>query len=118
MAEIKNVKLCRECNEVKELNEKNFYKAGKSKKTGKYSYQKYCVPCHNAKRHEYKLTASKYVKKVNGFKALPEDIQEKIKYDIYVKISYKEIAEKYNINYGTFASWRRKNEITPYIPTE
>ena len=92
-------KLCRNCNEVKDL-EGGFYKAGTS-------WQKYCIPCHNRKRCDYGRTY-KYEKRPTGFSKLPEDIRKKILYDISVRITYKEIAEKYNINYKTLLSWKHK----------
>jgi len=102
------VKLCKLCNEVKDL-ETGYYKAGGS-------YQKYCKPCHNKKRYEYKMTPSKYVKKLKGFSKLPAETQEKIIYDIYVKIQYKEIAKKYGIKYQTLLCWKRKGLIPNYEP--
>mgnify|MGYP001563671381 CR=1 FL=1 len=95
-------KYCKMCEEVKPL-EGGFYKAG-------VSYQKYCIPCHNKKRYEYAHTY-KYVKKPKGFQKLPEDTRKKILYDISVKINYKDISKKYNINYITLCSWKRKGLI-------
>lgn len=95
-------KLCRNCNEVKNL-ENGFYKAG-------ISYQKYCKPCHNNKRNDY-YRSYKYEKRPTGFLKIPEDIRKKILYDISVQINYKEIAEKYNINYGSLLNWKRKGML-------
>lgn len=92
-------KLCRKCNKVKNL-EGGFYRAG-------ISYQKYCIPCHNAKRYDYTQTY-KYEKRPKGFEKLSEDLREKILYDISIRINYKEIAEKYGLKYTTLLSWKRK----------
>lgn len=99
-----NKKLCLMCNEVKNL-ESGFYRAG-------VTYQKYCKPCHNANRKKYTIKYN-YVKKNNpkGFAKLPEDIRKKILYDISVRINYKEIAKKYNLNYKTLLSWKRKGHL-------
>jgi len=92
-------KLCKNCNEVKIL-EEGFYRAGGS-------WQKYCIPCHNSKRCEYGRTY-KYVKRPKGFEKLPEDLRNKILFDISVRITYKEISQKYNIKYKTLLSWKKK----------
>ena len=97
--EKKQMKLCRKCEKVKPL-EGGFYKAGAS-------YQKYCIPCHNERRYDYAQTY-KYEKKPKGFGKLSEDIRKKILYDISVRLTYKEIAEKYDIKYMTLLSWKRK----------
>jgi len=101
MTEIKSkpMKLCRKCEKVKPL-ESGFYRAGKS-------YQRYCIPCHNARRYEYAQNY-KYEKKPKGFSKLPEDIRKKILYDISIRLNYKEIAEKYELKYTTLLSWKRK----------
>jgi hypothetical protein len=96
------MKYCSKCEQVKPL-EVGFYKAG-------ISWQKYCIPCHNKKRCEYKHTY-KYQKVPKGFQKLPEDIREKILYDISVRINYKDIANKYNLNYQTLCIWKRKGLI-------
>ena len=105
-----NVKLCVGCDEVKDLNT-GFYRAGKS-------FQKRCKECHNKNRSNYSHNKKTKEKKVTGFLKLPEDIQEKIKYDLYVKISCKKICEKYGLNYITFVRWRKSNKIPPYMPLE
>lgn len=92
-------KLCKNCNEVKNL-EGGFYRAGNS-------WQKYCIPCHNSKRCNYSHVY-KYEKRPKGFSKLPEDIRNKILYDISVRINYKEISEKYNLKYKTLLSWKKK----------
>ena len=92
-------KLCRKCDQVKDL-EGGFYRA-------RQSYQKYCIPCHNAKRYDYAQTY-KYEKRPKGFEKLSEDLREKILYDISIRINYKEIAEKYGLKYTTLLSWKRK----------
>ena len=96
----KQQKLCRMCDKVKDL-EGGFYKAGNS-------YQRNCIPCHNIKRYDY-AHKYKYTKKVKGFQKLPEDIRKKILYDISIKLTYKEIADKYKIKYTTLLSWKKKN---------
>ena len=95
-------KLCRNCEKVKPL-ETGYYKAGTS-------YQKYCIQCHNEKRRNYASTY-KYTKKPKGFAKLPEELREKILYDISVRINYKEIAEKYGLKYTTLLRWKRKGQI-------
>ena len=97
-----NKKLCKKCDTVKPL-EGGFYRAGNS-------YQKYCIPCHNKKRNDYTFVY-KYEKKPKGFYKLDEDIRNKILYDISVRINYKEIAEKYGLNYNTLLSWKRKGYL-------
>ena len=100
-------KLCRQCDTVKDLNGSNFYKAGNKEKE---YYQKYCIPCHNKNRNDYKASY-KYEKKLKGFQKLPEETRNKILYDISVRINYKEISEKYNLNYQTLCIWKRKNYL-------
>ena len=92
-------KLCRKCNVVKNLNN-DYYKAGKG-------FQKYCIPCHNEKRYEY-TRSYKYEKKPKGFSKLPQELRDKILYDISIRINFKEIAEKYNIKYPTLLNWNKK----------
>ena len=110
----KPVKLCTRCNEVKPLSE-GFYRAGKS-------WQKYCKICHNEKRVEYKMTSS-YKPKPTGFKKLPEELQKKIIYDIYVRVNFKDIWRKYKdeypqIKHQTLLKWNRANQIPEYEPPE
>jgi len=87
------VKLCVGCQEVKPLST-GYYKAG-------VSWQKRCKKC-------YLVKTKKYIKKPQGFYKLDKEIQEKIKYDIYVRVNYKEIAKKYNIKYPTLLNWKLK----------
>jgi hypothetical protein len=87
--------------------ETGYYKAGKS-------WQKFCKLCHNKKRYEYKIAPKKYDKKNTGFSKLDKDIQDKIIYDLHVKISYKEVSAKYKIPYPTLLSWKRKKLIPAY----
>ena len=101
-----SVKLCTKCQTVKPLIG-GFYKAGPS-------WQKLCKICHNRKRTEYRLQATRYTPKLKGFNKLPLETQNKIKYDIHIKISYKKISTKYNIKYPTLLSWKRKG-IAPYM---
>lgn len=102
-----NVKLCRKCNVVKEL-ETDYYRAGKN-------WQKYCKICHNKDRPKYKPAKYKYVRKGTGFCRVPKEIQEKIIYDFYVKISGREIAETYGLKQATLLGWRRKGQIPDYV---
>ena len=99
------LKKCLMCEEVKFL-DIDYYKAGSS-------WQKYCKVCHNKKRKEYKNN-SKYIKRKTGFLKLPQEIQEKIKYDMYVRVSMKDICIIYNLNYITFCRWKKKGQITQY----
>jgi hypothetical protein len=105
MSQIKDVKLCKGCGEVKEL-KTGYYKAGKY-------YQGKCKLCQNKNRHLYKLT-NNYKKKGTGFGRLDKEIQDKIVYDIYVKISFKEISKKYGIKYATLLSWKKKGLYPQY----
>jgi hypothetical protein len=104
-----NIKLCVECNKVKTL-EGGFYKAGKS-------WQKLCKLCHNEKRCEYIHNGSKYIKKATGFNKLPVELQNKIKYDIKVRVNFRDIAEKYKnegIKYQTLLNWNKKKKISDF----
>lgn len=103
-----SVKLCKGCEQVKPL-EGGFYKAGKS-------WQKYCKMCHNKKRYEFKMTPKKYTPRPKGFMKLPKETQDKIIYDTYVKVNYKEIAKKYKLSYYTLMSWKKKGLIPEYEP--
>jgi len=105
-----NVKLCESCEKVKDLHGE-FYKAGRS-------YQKYCKGCHNKNRTKYPNNTKQKEKKKTGFLKLDPDIQEKIKYDLYVKINSKKISEKYGLNYITFVRWKKCGKIPPYAPKE
>jgi hypothetical protein len=101
------VKMCSNCQVAKNL-EEDFYKAGKS-------WQRYCKPCHNARRLDYPRQKAKRVLKLKGFAKLSEEIQNNIKYDIYVRIAFTDIARKYDIKYSTLLSWKRKG-IPPHVP--
>jgi hypothetical protein len=105
-------KLCVKCNKVKPL-EGGYYKCAKS-------WQKLCKICHNARRIEYEHSNKAYVKTPTGFLKLPEEIQQKIKYDISVFINFKEIYKKYKgdcpkLNYQTLLTWERKGLIPNYV---
>lgn len=108
----KEVKLCVKCNKVKPL-EGGYYKAGKS-------WQKLCKICHNERRVEYK-TSRNYIMKPTGFKKLPEELQKKIIYDVYVRVNYKDICRKYEKEYNnvlkhqTLLRWARLNQIPKYV---
>jgi hypothetical protein len=95
-----DVKFCKGCQTVKNLSD-SFYKAGSS-------YQKLCKLCHNKKRCEYVHNGSKYIKKIKGFDKLDKELQNKIIYDIHIRINYKEIATKYGISYQTLLNWKKK----------
>ena len=99
----KKMKLCIKCNIEKDLHE-GFYKAGSK------SFQKYCKPCHNKSRLNWHLKSS-YVKIGSGFQRLPEEIRQNILKDIEDNVKYAVIARKYDINYITLMSWRKKNLI-------
>ena len=108
------VKLCTKCEKVKPLLT-GYYKAGTS-------YQKYCKPCHNARRSEYP-NPSNYKPKTTGFMKLPEEIRNKVIYDIYVRVNFKDIYKKYTIeypkefvNYSTLVKWNREGQIPKYNP--
>ena len=108
----KSVKLCVKCQKVKPL-EGGYYKAGKS-------WQKYCKICHNERRVEYGSTKI-YKPKPTGFKKLPEELQKKIIYDVYVRVNFKDIWRKYKNDYPqlkhqTLLRWNRLNQISPYTP--
>ena len=117
----KELKYCCECKTVKPLIE-NFYKAGD------ISYQKRCKDCHNYNRKSYdsykKTNTKPYVPRnrgLVGFKKLPLKLQEDIIYDLYVKISIKDMISmrksRYpSLNYNTFARWKRLGQIPTYIP--
>lgn len=110
--QMKDVKFCKGCEEVKEINE--FYKTGY-----KNFRQTLCKKCHNANRKNYKQseTSKKYIKKgrgASGFQLLPENMQNQIKYDIYIKKSFKSIAKEQGIVYITLLSWKRKGKIPKY----
>ena len=113
MTEVQDVKLCQKCQEVKEL-KTGFYKSGEK------CWQKYCKLCHNASRSKY-ATNTVYEKKPTGFNKLPEALQEKIKYDIYVKINFKDICKKYKteypqVKYQTLLRLNREGKIPKYQP--
>jgi len=108
----KQVKLCCVCGKVKPL-EGGYYKAGKS-------YQKRCKICHNEKRLEYPITRKAYIPKKTGFKKLPEELQRKIIYDVYVRLNFKDITNKYKTEYPqlkhqTLLRWNRLGQIPEYI---
>ena len=101
------VKLCVGCQATKNLSG-GFYRAGNS-------WQKYCKPCHNTRRNNTPRV-SKYVKKQTGFGKLSPELQEKIKYDIYVRINFKDISKRYpEVKYQTLLLWNRKKQIPKWI---
>ena len=99
----KKMKMCKMCNIEKSL-EEGFYKAGSR------GFQKYCRPCHNKERLKWDIKSS-YIKIGSGFKRLPEEIQQNILKDIEDDIKYAVISRKYDINYITLMSWKKKNLI-------
>ena len=107
---VQQVKFCISCEDVKPL-EGGYYKAGKS-------WQKRCIKCHNKKRLDY-TNNTKYKHKITGFKKLPEELQKKIIYDVYVKINFKDIFNKYNKEYPqlkhqTLLRWNRAGQIPKF----
>ena len=110
-----NVKLCQSCNNIKPL-DGGFYKAGNS-------YQKRCKLCHNKKRLDYPITPNKnYERKPTGFIKLPEDLRNKIIYDIYVRVNFKDITKKYidvypKLNHQSLLRWNRAGQIPKYGST-
>ena len=111
----KKVKQCCECKKVKTLDD-GYYKAGGS-------YQKRCKICHNEKRLEYPMSRKAYEPKKTGFKKLPEDLQKKIIYDVYVRINFKDIWKKYKTEYPTLKHqtilrWNRLGQIEEYDPVK
>jgi hypothetical protein len=109
--QLPDVKFCKGCEEVKPTAE--YYKTGY-----KEFIQKECKSCSNQSRKKYKFTKIEYIKKgrtkITGFKLLPPETRDKIKYDIYVKKNYKTIAKEYSLCYGTLMSWKKKNLIPLY----
>lgn len=108
--EKKQMKLCIKCQKVKQL-EGGFYKAGKS-------WQKLCKICHNERRIEY-ANNKPYKKRPTGFAKLPEDLQKKIIYDVYVRVNFKDIWGKYKDEYPklkhqTLCRWSRLGQIPDY----
>ncbi len=89
-----------------------FYKAGKS-------WQKRCKICHNEKRLEYPMSRKPYKPKKTGFAKIPEDLQKKIIYDVYVRVNFKDITNKYKAEYPklkhqTILRWNREGQIPEY----
>lgn len=105
-----NVKLCNGCHKIKNHDETEFYKAGSR------SFQTHCKECHNKMRKKYKINSTKkeWIKKPTGFLKLSKEIQDKIIYDAYIKLSYAEIARKYNIPYITLINWKIQKQIPEY----
>jgi hypothetical protein len=104
-----NEKKCPGCETVKEL-KGGYYKAGVK------AYQSLCKCCHNKTRKNYKKNT--YHKKGSGFKRLPEDLQNKIRHDVHIKIHctniYKRYKEEYpKLKYQTFLRWKRTGQILP-----
>lgn len=105
------MKYCSKCEKVKEL-EGGYYKAGKS-------WQKLCKICHNESRIEY-ASNKVYIPKATGFLKLPEELQKKIIYDIYIRINFKDIYHKYKedypkIKHQTLLKWNREKQIPDYV---
>jgi hypothetical protein len=98
-----DVKHCPKCDNVKPIEE--FYKTGyKNYRGGK------CKKCSNQERKKYDIIKYDYVPRVKkklGFFKLPEETQNNIRYDLYIKKCKKMIAKKYNIKYITFLRWCR-----------
>lgn len=109
-----DVKLCSKCQKVKPLLT-GYYKAGKS-------WQKFCKPCHNERRNEYE-NPTNYKKTPTGFMKLPEELRNKIIYDIYVRVNFKDIQKKYikeypnMTSYITLLKWNKAGQIPKYDPS-
>lgn len=107
-------KLCSECNVVKPL-EGGYYK------TNKWWHKK-CKDCHNSKRLNYSINSNKsYVPRAKGWMKLPETLRNKIMYDIYVRVNFKHIHQKYKDeefmpSHQTLLRWNRNGQIPKYIP--
>ena len=118
MTEVKStdlgVKLCSKCQQVKPL-ATGYYKAGNS-------WQKLCKPCHNERRNEYD-NPTNYKPTPTGFMKLPEELRNKIIYDIYVRVNFKDIQKKYMKEYPKMASyitllkWNKAGQIPKYDPS-
>jgi hypothetical protein len=116
---LRDMKFCKGCDGVKETGE--FYKTGHiSSITSKDLYQSLCKECHNDTRKNYAKNhiITKYIKKgrgPSGFQLLPKDTRDKIKYDIFIKKTYKSISKEYGISYHTLLSWKRKKIIPEHV---
>ena len=88
-------KHCKQCDQSYNVIE-CFYKASGN------AYQSLCIKCHNNNR---------YTKKTIGFKKLSIETRQGILADIRAKLSYKKIAEKYDIKYQTLIVWKNRNTI-------
>jgi len=114
MSTTKEAKWCRGCDKVFSL--EGFYRAGKS-------WQKDCKKCHNLKRNKYKHSRV-YIKKPTGFLKLPEELQKKIIFDVYIRINFTDICKKYKdeypgvLNHSSLLRWNRTNQIKKYQPRE
>lgn len=103
-----SVKLCSKCETTKPLIG-GYYKAGNS-------WQKLCKVCHNSTRKSYTNTY-RYVKKPIGFKKLSQDLQDKIIYDVHVRINFKDICIKYpELKHQSLTRWNRAGQIPEFIP--
>ena len=105
---------CYECKEVL-LIETNFYKT-------KSFFQGRCKRCSNKKRLDYPIK-NYYKKKVSGFQSLPEELQKKIIYDIYIRLKFVDIYKKYknefpSLKYHNLINWHNTNKIPDYQPIE
>ena len=111
-----DVKLCPKCNKVKPLENAYFYRAGTS-------WQKFCKPCHNNRRNEYP-NPNHYKPRTKGFMKLPEELRNKIIYDIYVRVNFKDIYKKYikeypdeMCSYSSLLRWSNDKKIPKYDPS-
>ena len=58
---------------------------------------------------------SSYVKKGTGFSKLTEEIQKHILQDIETHMTYKDVAQKHNINYKSLLYWKSKGLINLHV---
>lgn len=124
------IKHCKGCNKIYSI-EKDFYVC-------KGIIQVLCKKCHNENRtrnarikREEKLKNKeenidevvekkpRYIKKVKGFDKLPEDLQKKISFDIFVNKTFMSIYTSYvkeypDLNYQTLVYWSKSGKIPKY----
>ena len=80
-------------------------------RTSKYSYCKYCKPCHVARRCLWVQNSKPYVKRPTGFQKISLSVQEDIVDSIKNGLSLKQISDKHSIVYGTILRWKRLKKM-------
>ena len=100
-------KICKKC-EVSFIKILNFYKNGDC-------YMTTCKKCHNLTRKNY-INTSNYKNKGTIFSRLNPNIYTKIKVQLALKISVKQIYENIkndckDLQYATLCSWVRGNKF-------